>query len=332
MQVLLWEHFCSGAVPCTEATLSIRREGTAMLTAVAADLVAAGVQTHVLWSAELGQWPVPGCLHHHATPGTFPETLRNLLANGFQCLAIAPECDGTLLEYHRIVEDSPSIWRGAGERALRTCGDKLLTFHAFEAAGVPVVPTRLLTDATPSDWFPVVVKPRDGAGCENTVCVLDQTALQDHRAACAVPEQFIQQPWIAGQPMSVAVICRANGPITLPAVVQNIVTAPGGSLTYAGGTLQPGLLLDVLNKTTIAGVLDAVQADRGWYGIDWILTERGDAIVVEVNPRLTTSYTGYRRATHSNLAAMLIGNHNGREIQWQRGSIDFDSEGICSQP
>ena len=53
-------------------------------------------------------------------------------------------------------------------------------------------------------------------------------------------------------------------------------------------------------------------------------------IVVDVNPRLTTSYIGLRRAATSNLAeAMLdVGRGLTRPLFFQPGRVKFDCNGV----
>jgi predicted ATP-grasp superfamily ATP-dependent carboligase len=44
---------------------------------------------------------------------------------------------------------------------------------------------------------------------------------------------------------------------------------------------------------------------RGYVGVDVVLT-RSEAVVIEVNPRLTTSYLGVRSAIEENVAALAL--------------------------
>jgi tyramine---L-glutamate ligase len=60
--------------------------------------------------------------------------------------------------------------------------------------------------------------------------------------------------------------------------------------------------VEVLGGGTPAGPV-------GWLGIDLVLgddPEGADDVVIEVNPRLTTSYLGLRRLARDNLAAALL--------------------------
>jgi hypothetical protein len=70
----------------------------------------------------------------------------------------------------------------------------------------------------------------------------------------------------------------------------------------------------------------------GYLGVDLVLGNdpagSGD-VVIEINPRLTTSYVGLRALSRVNLAATMIAVACGREIElcWNAGFIDFTSSG-----
>ncbi len=51
---------------------------------------------------------------------------------------------------------------------------------------------------------------------------------------------------------------------------------------------------------------------RGFVGLDLLLGDRpSEDCVIEINPRLTTSYVGLRRMIHGNLAARLFDLETG---------------------
>ncbi len=57
-----------------------------------------------------------------------------------------------------------------------------------------------------------------------------------------------------------------------------------------------------------------------------ILLPSGEVVVVEVNPRLTTSYVGYRKMTDFNLAECLFKLPGANGINWER-HITFQPDG-----
>ncbi|MFL5341148.1 MAG: hypothetical protein ACJ8F7_13455, partial [Gemmataceae bacterium] len=54
--------------------------------------------------------------------------------------------------------------------------------------------------------------------------------------------------------------------------------------------------------------------------------------VIEINPRLTTSYIGLRELAETNLAEVMLRLAEGREpppIRWRPGTVEFTSDGAA---
>jgi predicted ATP-grasp superfamily ATP-dependent carboligase len=75
-----------------------------------------------------------------------------------------------------------------------------------------------------------------------------------------------------------------------------------------------------------------LPAPRGYIGVDLVLGDdpggSGDA-VIEINPRLTTSYIGLRAAAKCNLAEAMWAIAEGRaaEVSFGDARVEFDSDG-----
>jgi hypothetical protein len=52
-------------------------------------------------------------------------------------------------------------------------------------------------------------------------------------------------------------------------------------------------------------------------------------VVLEINPRLTTSYVALRHAAHTNLAAAMLGVLRGQRVPlfFRHDTIEFDADG-----
>ena len=55
---------------------------------------------------------------------------------------------------------------------------------------------------------------------------------------------------------------------------------------------------------------EAITGLCGYIGVDVVLTE-SDAVVIEVNPRLTTAYLGVRAVLEENVAALALAACDG---------------------
>ena len=119
-------------------------------------------------------------------------------------------------------------------------------------------------------------------------------------------------------------------PGPLPGCMQRLRI--GGAIEYQGGALP---LAPALNEraTKIAGrAIDTLPRPFGYLGVDVVLGDHLDGShdhVIEINPRLTTSYVGLRAAAQINLAeAMLKVAEGGRpDLSFGSDAIEFDADG-----
>jgi predicted ATP-grasp superfamily ATP-dependent carboligase len=103
-------------------------------------------------------------------------------------------------------------------------------------------------------------------------------------------------------------------------------------ITYLGGSLP---LPAALRERAISMATRAVARLPGWIGylgVDLILADDPDGNgdrVVEINPRLTTSYVGLRALARSNLAQTMIDVAEGRRagLSFSQEPLEFDSDG-----
>ncbi|MBX9787278.1 MAG: ATP-grasp domain-containing protein [Pirellulales bacterium] len=100
-----------------------------------------------------------------------------------------------------------------------------------------------------------------------------------------------------------------------------------GRFAYLGGStpIEPALAAraERLARQAVA-VLPGLW---GYVGVDLVLGERpdgGDDVVIEINPRLTTSYLGLRKLAHDNLATALLDVAAGRSPR-----LRFGSRSVC---
>ena len=140
---------------------------------------------------------------------------------------------------------------------------------------------------------------------------------------------MIVQPFIPGLPASVSWLIGPKQRTPLLPATQRL--SSDGRFRYLGGRipLQPDLARRAINLTLRA--IQVVPGLMGYVGVDIVLGDSAkDDQVIEINPRLTTSYLGLRRLARENLAETMLNLVRGTRIEplsWKRRTIDFDCEG-----
>jgi predicted ATP-grasp superfamily ATP-dependent carboligase len=76
---------------------------------------------------------------------------------------------------------------------------------------------------------------------------------------------------------------------------------------------------------------------RGFVGVDLVLGHASDGsedVVIEINPRVTTSYVGLRRALEQNLAELMLDVVQGTAVEVSRvNSVQFQADGtVIARP
>ncbi|MCE9531880.1 MAG: ATP-grasp domain-containing protein [Planctomycetes bacterium] len=303
--VFVYEHLSAlGASRDHESRLapSLYREGRAMLDAVSRDFAAiSGVSVLSIQS-------------------TFELEFRQHAAQADYSLIIAPESDGVLETRCRWVEEEGGRLLGPSSKAVGLTGDKLELARHFEKHGVPTPRTWSLGNE-PRDLLPIVWKPRDGAGSQSTFLIQS-----DGNAPMGEPG-MIAQEFVPGFPASVAFLVGPKECVPLRACTQEL--SADGRFQYQGGLTPIDEMRERRAIKLARLAVHCVRGLNGYVGVDLVLGEReGEDRVIEINPRLTTSYIGLRRLASGNLAeAMLqvVRGESHRPLQWNHGTVVFKS-------
>lgn len=337
MRVFVYEYVCGSGAHSERAAPSLWREGWAMLTAVLADF---------------GR--CPGVIPSTLLSGDHPEKLADLPAaevelvpaNGERAsfhrqlrradaaLVIAPEFAGTLEDRTHWVEAAGVPLLGSSSAAVRLTADKnQLALHLL-ARGVPTPPC---VDIPRAGDFPVVCKPRDGAGSLATFLARTPRELEDATAVARAEGwggELLVQPFVPGQAASIACLVGDAGTVALPAAAQRL--SEDGRFRYEGGSVPLPEPLCARAARLGRRAVEVVPGLRGYVGVDVVLGPDEDGHgdrVIEINPRLTTSYTGLRRLARFNLAEAILAAALGRplpEFAWHPGPVHFTADGSAA--
>lgn len=260
------------------------------------------------------------------------------LSESDAALIVAPESDDVLA---RLLESLPAsvISWNCRVAAVRLCADKLALSEFLRDREIPTLPTVLeeWRRAPEDGGYPLVIKPRDGAGSLLVRRVANSTDWKRLHAEylAAGVAYAVRQSFVAGRPLSIAGWFDGRGGVDwLPIAAQRL--SDDGKFVYQGGSLPA-----VLESAEVAAVQQLVRAVacaiselRGYVGIDLLLPAATplQPLVVEINPRLTTSYVGYREWwTASPWTAWLRGTSAAEICASGRGHVWFAADGTISR-
>lgn len=248
------------------------------------------------------------------------------LAQSFDILwPIAPETDRILLDL--VAQTRPLFGHvlAPGTDFIEMATDKKKTFKHFKKHGIPTPETLSPGQIPESDLStPWVLKRRDGAGSQD-MRILASAAEASHLN----PNEWILQPLFSGKPVSQAILGGRNGCWYCPPCFQTI--SNDGAFTYEGG--ETPIPPDLAGRTRILAekLVATLPNWTGWIGFDMILGDNAqDDRILEINPRLTTSFIGLDQAAGGSLAATIFRLALGQETdppQFSPKRVVFDASG-----
>ncbi|MHC1627616.1 MAG: ATP-grasp domain-containing protein [Candidatus Nezhaarchaeales archaeon] len=154
----------------------------------------------------------------------------------------------------------------------------------------------------------VVVKPADGDGCIGLSVLTHpdeaSMALRKARQYTKLP-YFIIQEFVNGISISVNVLSSEDIVIPLSVNLQKVsLKNPIEHSSYIGNVVpyeeSKDLAISMALKT-----IKSLGHVKGFFGVDMILKDH-ELYVVEVNPRLTTSYLALREISASNILEIMV--------------------------
>lgn len=302
MRLFVFEYVTGGGMHDRPLPPALAFEADLMLRALLREL--REVPIEFLSSRDARLPPLEGVEVLTPRPGEDPHALY---ARGLELVdaawPTAPECDGILERLARSTLERGRRLLGCRPEAIALAASKRRTAEVLSRHGVPTVPTFMDPGAVPALPGPWVVKPDDGAGADGVRQVPDWRAARDCLAR--EPGRLVAQPWIEGEALSLSLLVEGgtvellscnrqriglvNDEVRLEAIEVNALPDPEGSWSTLG-----------------TGVAGAIPGLEGYVGVDLVAAPSGP-VVIEVNPRLTTSYCGLRQATGLNLAARVLG-------------------------
>jgi tyramine---L-glutamate ligase len=321
LKVIVYEHVSGGGCIGQPISSSVLSEGFAMLRCVAEDLKTAGHEVTVLLDARLSKLNPPidvDCtvpIFHPHEPEKF---LENITKINDAIYIIAPETGRTLQSFVELMEQTGKCSLNCSSRAIGQASNKTILYEMLQKLGVsPKTVILSVNDSLAKIKekikkelsYPLVLKPTDGVGCSGLSFVNAEIQLVSAIAKVRVQSTgkcFIAQEFIKGEAASVSLLSTGKKAKALSLNKQNIILSdPEATSSYEGGAVPFEHWLKQEAFKIAEKVTEAFSDLKGYVGVDFVLTEH-KPFVVDVNPRLTTSYVGLREVVQFNVAEALV--------------------------
>ena len=317
MRILLLEFFSSGGIfidsecersPHERSTLV--DEGWKMLQALLRDALRRdGLYIDVLLDESCDHTTEEALSHANvnchpvANAEQFTQQLDDLAVTADYVIAIAPETDELLSQLAaRLRKCGASVLLPSASQICwsssktQTC--QMLTDYNIPTPGI--LSQKQLVSLN-QDAF-VVMKPDDGAGCVDTrvLTIAELSSVKPN-------SDMLIQPYQSGTDVSVSVI-MGNNPVVMSPLYQQIKNV-NQVLSFTG--VEGDVAAEHAERATQLAdrCIPLFPGARGWIGIDMVIGETPeDDMVIEINPRLTSSFCTLSEIADVSLVGMILDN------------------------
>jgi tyramine---L-glutamate ligase len=323
-KILVCEFITGGGLCAEPLPESLAKEGVAMRDALLRDL--SSLPYEIVTTIDARLTPPEHCLCQKVrADDDVWQIWQTQMELADAVFLIAPETDGVLHYLTQMATLQHKLVLGCGLDSILTTSDKMSTYLALKLAGVKTINTfsaaywaqheALYEQNT---W---VAKPNDGAGCEAVMCFDNAENLMHWFAQNKKQNAYIVQPFQAGTPASISCVMQ-QGKAQVLSCNKQIIELENHTLSFKGVTIN-GMREQLPAFKTLANqIAAAFPSLAGYVGIDVLVCEdkvhENQVIVVEINPRLTTSYAGLRNAIGQNPAELIINTLTQPDFKWPK--------------
>jgi len=339
LKLLVYEHVSGGGYAEKPIPISILSEGFSMLRTLVADFKAAGHSVSTVLNSRLAELNPPVGADYTVPVSSFrvaEQTIQKLSESVDAAYLIAPESNQMLQSLVANIEqaDVPSL--NCRASAIASVSDKAAMLQRVKEKGLPTPATvivsafddvtRIKQSICGSLGFPLVVKPVDGVGCAGLSVVNSEQQVAGAVAKIlseSASKYFMAQKLVRGIAVSVSLLATDSEALPLSLNKQDVsLMPPEANSTYTGGQVPFDSLLKSEAFAAAEAVVKSFHGLKGYVGVDLVLTEK-EAVVIEVNPRLTTSYVGLRKTAGFNLAQAIINAVVEHELPANNQSLGY---------
>jgi predicted ATP-grasp superfamily ATP-dependent carboligase len=338
MNVFVYEHITSGALINESLPASLAHEGNQMLAAIVHDMaLLKDIKLLILRDSRLEPLSeINICAGYQCividNERAFKQHYTDSVKEADAVIIIAPETDELLQNLQQSVLNHNTLLLGCRPTATHICSDKIICYQQLLSNNV-VTPHTISANEWSQNSFNsstgFVVKPLAGAGCIDTLFFADSSAVTTYLTSSSLDlNKIIIQAYIEGNAISLSILCDDQASRVL-AINQQHIQLKDGQLSFQGCTVNgtTEIQFNLNQATTIADKTHhAIPGLWGFIGIDLIVTDN-ESYVVDINPRITTSYVGLHQSLNVNPAQLLLTmveyGFSALPLNFQRDAIEI---------
>ena len=330
LKLLVYEHLSGGGFGDNQIPKNVLCEGFGMLRTLISDFKAAGHSVTTTLDTRISRLKPPlkaDSIISVSSAQEVEEKFLEILSQVDAAYIIAPETNDLLSSIVEFVEHRGLASLNCPAKAIEEVSNKIVFRESLKRNGI-FVPRTLVFNIQDSAEeigkiirdkvnFPVVFKPSNGVSCCGLSIVRNKEQVSAAVRKIQIEtssKEFLVEELINGAAASVSLFCIDGKSVPASLNRQEVaIETPEVTSSYMGGSVPFDSLLQNEAFDKAKRIIELFPDLSGYIGIDFVLTEK-EAVAIEVNPRLTTSYIGLRRVIDFNPAQAIINAVLKREL------------------
>ena len=313
-KIFVCEFITAGGFNHADLTENLVREGELMRNALLRDLSQLSYRISTTVDARLSKpQHCSDCIEINADDDVW-QVWAQQISQVDAVWLIAPETDGLLHKLTELAMLQGKLVLGCTLASIEIFSHKLASYQVLINAGISTIATY-----TPENWPNVdaewVVKPNDGAGCSDTLYFEQAQAFTDWLAQNNKTNSHVIQPYQEGIAASISCVMH-QGHAQVLSCNKQLISIENNAFKYAGSQVNGMQHYWDAFELLAQKIAESDMGLNGYIGVDVIVKPDDEMDVVEINPRLTTSYAGLAQATGQNPAALIMNTLTQADFKW----------------
>ena len=222
-------------------------------------------------------------------------------------LPIAPEIDLNLFHYAQFLEKHKLNFILSDSRTIKLLSDKLLFYKECQKNNIPTIKTNLLTNQLKKNDKKFIIKDRYGAGCSYVKIFKKYKDVENNNF------DKIIQPYINGKHYSLCLFFNQNNYNLLTVNKQKLEINDNDMIRLTNLHVNVPHNFHPKINSLIFLIMKSFPGLRGYIGID-IIIKKDKIFIVEINPRITTSFIGMYETIGINIIDLIVESKYQKQI------------------